>query len=126
MDKEPSPLATVSSTDGLGLAPERAEDAHAEHWQALVRASNAIASSPQCGPEQAREFCAAVDRLSAALMRGDEPAYTADQIADACMAAEIPDSKFESLLIALRAYQIGLAPERKDCDGNAENICAAG
>jgi hypothetical protein len=29
--------------------------------------------------------------------------YTEDQVADACIAAEIPDSKCESLLIALRA-----------------------
>jgi hypothetical protein len=32
-----------------------------------------------------------------------EPAFTAQQVADACMAAEIPDSKCESLLLALRA-----------------------
>lgn len=32
-----------------------------------------------------------------------EPRYTEQQIADACMAAEIPDSKCESLLIALAA-----------------------
>ena len=29
--------------------------------------------------------------------------WTEDQIADACVAAEIPDSKFESVMIALRA-----------------------
>ena len=29
--------------------------------------------------------------------------WTEDQIADACIAAEIPDSKFESVMIALRA-----------------------
>ncbi len=32
-----------------------------------------------------------------------EPAFTVQQVADACMAAEIPDSKRESLLLALRA-----------------------
>ena len=32
-----------------------------------------------------------------------EPAFTAQQVADACTAAEIPDSKCESLLMALRA-----------------------
>lgn len=32
-----------------------------------------------------------------------ERGFTEQQLADACMAAEIPDSKFESLLIALRA-----------------------
>lgn len=104
MNNERTP-AEVRLTDGLGpLAPERAEDPHAQHWQALALAGEAIARSPLCGPEQAREFCSAVDRLSAALMRDDDtPTYTAEQIADACIAAEIPDSKYESLLIALRA-----------------------
>lgn len=32
-----------------------------------------------------------------------EPAFTAQQVADACVAAEIPDSKCERLLLALRA-----------------------
>ena len=31
------------------------------------------------------------------------PTYTEQQIADACMAAEVPDSKCESVLLALRA-----------------------
>lgn len=31
------------------------------------------------------------------------PRYTTQDVADACMAAEIPDSKCESLLIALKA-----------------------
>lgn len=33
----------------------------------------------------------------------NEPTYTVQQIADACMAAEVPDSKCESVLLALRA-----------------------
>lgn len=34
-----------------------------------------------------------------------EPRYTLDQIADACISAEIPDSKFESISIALQDAQ---------------------
>lgn len=37
------------------------------------------------------------------VMSEQEPRYTAQDVADACMAAEIPDSKCESLLIALKA-----------------------
>ena len=33
------------------------------------------------------------------------PTYTEQQIADACMAAEVPDSKCESVLLALRAQR---------------------
>lgn len=36
-------------------------------------------------------------------LEGDEPRYTAQEVADACVAAEIPDSKCESLLLALKA-----------------------
>lgn len=34
-----------------------------------------------------------------------EARYTEDEIADACMLAEIPDSKFESLLLVLKGKQ---------------------
>jgi hypothetical protein len=45
----------------------------------------------------------AVQRWNTRASDDDEAAYTAQQVADACMAAEIPDSKCESVLIALRA-----------------------
>lgn len=48
-----------------------AEDPHREHWVAIAKAAEAIGASPNCGPEQAAEFCRAIDRLSAALM-GEE------------------------------------------------------
>ena len=64
-------LGHVASTDGLGLEAKRGGDPHAEHWQTLARVGEAIACSPTCGPEQATEFCRAVDRLSAALMGGE-------------------------------------------------------
>jgi hypothetical protein len=47
-------------------------------------------------------FGAAVSEATAKA-NADEPLYTEQQIADACMAAEIPNSKCESLLIALAA-----------------------
>lgn len=54
---------------GVGRpVPERSEDPHAEQWQALAKAGEAIARSEQCGPDQAAAFCRAVDRLSDALM----------------------------------------------------------
>lgn len=45
----------------------------------------------------------AAQRWNTRASDADEPGYTAQQVADACMAAEIPDSKCESLLLALRA-----------------------
>lgn len=44
------------------------EDPHAEHWKALAKAAETIGASPNCGPEQAAEFCRAIDRLSSAIM----------------------------------------------------------
>ena len=43
--------------------------------------------------------------------------WTEDQIADACVAAEIPDSKFESVMIALRAMLAASPAPLTDADG---------
>lgn len=37
------------------------------------------------------------------VLQGDASRFTAQQVAEACIAAEIPDSKCESLLLALKA-----------------------
>lgn len=43
------------------------EDPHAEHWAAITKASEAIAAG-NVGAEQCAALCAALDRLSSALM----------------------------------------------------------
>lgn len=43
-------------------------DPHAQHWAAIAAAAEAINRSEACGPDEAREFCRAIDRLSDALM----------------------------------------------------------
>ena len=45
----------------------------------------------------------AAQRWNTRASDNDGPTYTTQQIADACMFAEIPDSKCESLLLGLRA-----------------------
>lgn len=42
-------------------------DPHAAHWAAIAEAAERISASEHCGPEQAADFCRAIDRLSVAL-----------------------------------------------------------
>jgi hypothetical protein len=41
--------------------------------------------------------------VGAEVLPSSERGFTASQLAEACISAEIPDSKFESLMLALRA-----------------------
>ena len=49
------------------------------------------------------DFARAIERHYGIEEAPCAPTYTEQQIADACMAAEVPDSKCESVLLALRA-----------------------
>lgn len=67
------------AVDELSAAERAAWDPHAEHWQAISKAAEAIGLSEACTPEQSREFCCAIDRLSAALM-GEPQAVPVEQL----------------------------------------------
>lgn len=69
----------MSNCPACGYELKAHADPHGEHWAAIAKAAEAISASPNCGPEQAAEFCRAIDQLSAALMDEHEP-LTPDQI----------------------------------------------
>lgn len=48
-------------------------DPYADHWAAIAEAAQRINRSEHCGPEHAEAFCAAIDRLSDALMGEASP-----------------------------------------------------
>ena len=82
--------------------PERI--AFAAHLKLVVKALHDIelVDSADYGPGDENEAIRAY-LAGHYLAQRDEPGYTEQQVAAACMAAEIPDSKCESLLLALRA-----------------------
>jgi hypothetical protein len=47
---------------------KKPDDPNAEHWQLIVKAAEAVVASRNCTAEQCMEFCAALDRLTAALL----------------------------------------------------------
>lgn len=54
---------------GVGRLPsEGTEDPHADHWTTIAVAGVAVAASSNVTQEQCVEFCAALDRLSNAIM----------------------------------------------------------
>ena len=57
----------------------------------------------QAATINAREVLRACEIVGAEVLPSAERGFTVSQLAEACISAEIPDSKFESLLLALRA-----------------------
>lgn len=63
------------------------------------------APAPLRDPDLNDEAAALLRELAGVEVLPCAPTYTEQQIADACMAAEVPDSKCESVLLALRAQR---------------------
>lgn len=57
----------------------------------------------QAATINAREVLRAREIVGAEVLPSAERGFTVSQLAEACISAEIPDSQFESLLLALRA-----------------------
>lgn len=57
-------------------------DSHAEHWSAVALAAEAIAKSENCSAQEAQDFCAAIDRLSAAMLSDEPQERTAKAVAE--------------------------------------------
>ena len=76
-------------------------------YEALYTADQMLAYGAACAAAEREslrdETIALLRELAGVEVLPYAPTYTEQQIADACMAAEVPDSKCESVLLALRA-----------------------
>jgi hypothetical protein len=64
------------------------------------RGSGGFYTNYKAIPEAHRKSPGRIVRM---VVAEDEPLYSLGDIADACMYADVPDSKFESIAIALRS-----------------------